>query len=267
MSYGQDFVLTLFTNDPELARRADLAGINRVGLDLERIHKAERQGHLRTWVSDHAERQLPAIRAALTRSLLFARTNPVHSGLGDEVERLLEAGVQVLMLPMFTGARDAERFVAMIAGRAKVSLLVETAAAAARIRDVVRVDGIDEIHVGLNDLHLSMGLSNHFEMLTSGILDHLSDAVHQAGIAFGFGGIGRVGDTHLPIPPDLVFAQYPRLKADRALVSRVFCAPDYRALDLPREVALFRERMDWWHQQARDLLIRARDDLHRLAMG
>ena len=35
MSYGDDFILTLFTNDVELARRADDAGVNRIGLDLE----------------------------------------------------------------------------------------------------------------------------------------------------------------------------------------------------------------------------------------
>ncbi len=60
MSYGDNFILTLFTNDVELARRADEAGINRIGLDLERIGKAERQQHLKTWISDHEEHELPA---------------------------------------------------------------------------------------------------------------------------------------------------------------------------------------------------------------
>ena len=88
MSYGSDFVLTLFTNDLELARRADEAGIDRIGLDLERIGKAERQGHLKSWVSDHEEHSLPAIRRTLRRAKLFVRTNPFHPGLGEEIDEV-----------------------------------------------------------------------------------------------------------------------------------------------------------------------------------
>ena len=51
MSYGNNFALTLFTNDVELARRADVAGVNRIGLDLEVLGKAKRQQHLNTWIS------------------------------------------------------------------------------------------------------------------------------------------------------------------------------------------------------------------------
>ncbi|MBL0010975.1 MAG: hypothetical protein IPP22_08235 [Nitrosomonas sp.] len=77
MSYGNDFVLTLFTNDSELARRADEAGINRIGLDLEMLGKAERQQHLNTWISDHTEEQLPSLRQALKKAkLLCEPTSP-----------------------------------------------------------------------------------------------------------------------------------------------------------------------------------------------
>jgi 4'-phosphopantetheinyl transferase EntD len=68
MSYGEDFVLTLFTNDVELAKRAEAAGINRIGLDLEILDKAARQQHLSTWISDHKENQLPALRQALKKA-------------------------------------------------------------------------------------------------------------------------------------------------------------------------------------------------------
>ncbi len=242
------FVLTLFTNDLELARRADAAGIDRIGLDLESIGKAQRQGHLKTWISDHQEAELPALAATLTRAKLFARTNPIHPGSPAEIDRLIEAGVDVLMLPMFHTAEEAACFADFIGGRAEVSLLVETAAAAARIHEVVKIPGIDEIHIGLNDLHLDLGLSNHFELLCSPLLAMLAAAVHGAGIPFGFGGIGRLDDARLPVSSDLIYAQYARHQADRALVSRVFVTPDYRDLDLPEEVCRFRRRMDYWHQ-------------------
>lgn len=261
MSYGNNFVLTLFTNDVELARRADAAGINRIGLDLEMLGKAERQQHLNTWISDHEKNQLPALRKALRKSKLFVRTNPPHPRLGEEIDQFIEAGAEVLMLPMFKTAEDARDFIKYIDGRAEVSLLVETAAAAVRIDEIAQLKGIDEIHIGLNDLHLDIGLKSHFELLRYQFMNTLSDIVHSADVPFGFGGIGRVKDDRLPIPSDLIYAQYPRLKADRALVSRVFTSPDYTKLDLTREIADFRDRMDEWNERSEQDLIEAQDML------
>ena len=261
MSYGSNFVLTLFTNDVELARRADVAGVNRIGLDLETLGKAVRQQHLNTWISDHQENQLPALRKALNKSKLFVRTNPPHPRLAEEIDRLIEAGAEVLMLPMFKTTEDAANFIKHIDGRAEVSLLIETAAAAVRIDEIVKLHGIDEIHIGLNDLHLDIGLKSHFELLHYQFMNTLSNIVHNAGIPFGFGGIGRVIDDRLPIPSDLIYAQYIRLKADRALVSRVFTSPDYTQLDLTHEVAAFRERMNEWNERPTQDLIEAQGKL------
>ena len=178
MSYGSDFVFTLFTNEPELAKVADVAGINRIGLDLEKLGKDRRQDVRKAWVSDHQVAELAAIRGALTNAELFARTNPVHEGLADEIDFLIESGVQVLMLPMFRTRQEAAAFIDMVNGRAKVSLLVETGAAAMRLHEIVKLDGVDEIHIGLNDMHLDLSLANHFEVLTSGFVDMLADIVH-----------------------------------------------------------------------------------------
>ena len=264
MSLGDRFVLTLLTNDPELARRADAGGVNRIGLDFEQLGKAERQAQLNTWISDHQFDQLESIRSVLKNARMFVRTNPIHAGLKQEIESFIAAGAQVLMLPMFHSARNAAQFVDCIEGRAEVSLLVETPVSAMRIHDIVRVKGIDEIHIGLNDMHLGMGLRSHFEVLVSDFMVTLSQVVRDAGIAFGFGGIGRVGDSRLPIPSDLVYAQYPLLKADRALVSRVFHHPDPEAIDFRLEVQQFRQRMDYWKSRDERTLQAAREQLRDL---
>ncbi len=248
MSYGNDFVLTLFTNDPGLAQTADKAGIDRIGLDLERIGKKDRQDANKSWISNHQKHELQIIRNQLTQAALFARTNPIHAGSRREIDYLVDQGVAVLMLPMFRTVKEAATFIELVNGRSQVSLLVETAAAAMRLRDIIQLPGIDEIHFGLNDLYLDMKLSNHFEVLTSGLLDMLADIVLSAEIPFGFAGIGRVNDSRLPIPGDLIYAQYPRLGATRALVSRVFYSPDFRALNLMQEVTAARSALDHWHQ-------------------
>ena len=59
----------------------------------------------------------------------------------------------------------------------------------------------------------------------------------------GIGGIGRLADAGLPVAPDLVYAQYPRLGATAALVSRSFLAGP---CDLALEVRRSRERLAWW---------------------
>jgi hypothetical protein len=267
VSYGESFVLTLFTRDPHLARLADQAGIDRIGVDLEVVGKVKRQGHLKTWISDHQIADLPALRQAVRRGALFARTNPVYPGLEAEIDQLIQMGVQVLMLPYFTTVAEAETFIRLVNGRAEVSLLVETAAAAARIDQLACLPGVAEIHIGLNDLYLSLGLKNHFELLVSPLLEMLSQQVLRRGVPFGFGGVGRLGDTRLPVSPDLNYAQYPRLHADRALVSRVFLTPDYRELDLAAEVANLRRRLDEWASAPEAEIQKSRAKLREIALS
>src|SRR4051794_12548406 len=71
------FVLTLWTDDPALAREADAAGVDRVGVDLERLGKAERQRGLGTWISPHTVEDAVQVGGVLERAALFARTEPL----------------------------------------------------------------------------------------------------------------------------------------------------------------------------------------------
>ena len=251
LSYGQDFKFTLWTNDPALAARADEAGVDRIGLDLETLGKHERQKGLATWISPHREEQLPALRKVITRNKLFCRTNPINPESGGEIERLIGHGVQVLMLPMFTTPQECETFVRHVDGRAEVVLLLENRTAAERVEEIVRVAGVDDVHVGLNDLTLSLKMSNRFAVMATPLMDRIADAVRGAGIRFGVGGVGRVasGEDKLPIPSDLIYAQYPRLGATAALISRAFFGGEPGAIDLTAEVRKSRERLDWWNSR------------------
>jgi hypothetical protein len=260
VSYADDFVLTLFTNDPALAGAGDRAGIERIGVDMESIGKAARQSHLATWISDHAESDLAAIRPTLRHARLFARCNPLHDGLRAEIDRLVEAGVGVIMLPYFRRVAEAERFVRAVDGRAHPVLLVETADAGAAVAELCRIEGVKEIHVGLNDMRLSLRWPSHFHVLVSDFLVRICDTVRGAGLRLGVGGLGRAGDNALPIPADLVAAQMVRLGARASLVSRSFFRapmPD----DLPGEVRKLRAYLDScaaqdaaWHDARRRAL-------------
>jgi hypothetical protein len=242
MTYGQEFILTLFTNDPTLASAGDRAGIDRIGVDVERLGKHARQAHLNTWISDHDEQDLPPLRDAVKHGKLFARCNPLHDGSAAELERLLAYGVEVIMLPFFHTVAEADCFIRLLDGRATPVLLLETAAAASVVDELCCLDGVEEIHIGLNDLHLSLGWRSHFDVLVSDYLCSVCETIRTAGLRLGVGGLGRAGDVDLPIPADLVYAQFPRLGAHGALISRAFFrgAP----IDLSAEIARTRDNLD-----------------------
>jgi len=246
MSYGSDIVLTLFTNDPALAGAADRAGVDRIGIDMERIGKAVRQQHLATWISDHVEADLAALRPVLQQAQLFARCNPVHCESAVEIDRLVGVGVKVIMLPYFKTVADAERFIRLVDERAHPVLLVETAESAAAIADLCRIPGVGEIHIGLNDMRLSLGWPSHFHVLASDFLANICAVIRNAGHRLGVGGVGRAGDNELPVPADLVSAQMVRLRAAATLVSRSF----FRA-PMPADLnAEFRRLRAWFDECA-----------------
>lgn len=209
-----------------MAALADGAGVDRVGVDLECLGKAARQAGLGTWISPHTAADLVGIRDHLTAATLFARTNPVHAGSAREIEALIDLGVEVLMLPMVATAAEAASFVELVGGRATTVLLVERAEAIAAIGDLLRVEGVDEVHVGLNDLALSLGLPNRWLALQGDMVTDVGAQVRDAGMRFGLGGIGLAHDRSLPIPSDLVYAQMARTGATAALLSRSFMRPE-----------------------------------------
>jgi hypothetical protein len=258
-----DFTLTLWTSDLTLARHADAAGVQRIGVDLERHGKPERQRGHQTWISPHTLDDLSAVGRVLERASLFVRVNPLHDESEHEVEAVLAAGAGVLMLPMVSAPQEAAAFTRLVAGRALVVLLVECRAAIDALPDLVKVDGVNEIHLGLNDLALSLGLPNRWLVLAGNLVLDASAVVRRAGLRFGMGGIGRVDDGALPIPSDLVYAEYARTGATGAILARSFTAGSTQTL--AHDVALARQRLEEWRCREVTRVDHAHAELRRLA--
>jgi citrate lyase beta subunit len=258
---GADFAFTLWTADVQLAARADAAGVDRIGIDLETLGKRERQAGLGTWISPHCLADLAPLRATVDQADLFARVNPLHRGTAAELDAVIDAGVEIVMLPMFVSADDVDRFCSLVAGRACVVLLAETLGALRQLPGALAVQGVDEVHIGINDMALEMGLPNRFSVM---VLDEIADAAacaNAADLRFGIAGVGRVSDEDLPIPTDLVYAQYARLGARGALLSRSFFEPDPEAIDLEAELVRSHERLAWWRTRTPEELEEARGAL------
>jgi citrate lyase beta subunit len=265
MSFGSAFCLTLLTDDPLLARRADRAGVQRIGVDLETLGKAERQAGHDTRLSRHDWDGLARVGAVLERAELFVRLNPLHEGSADEVERALALGAEIVMLPQFRGADELTRFLALVRGRARVQPLVETVAALDGLASILAVPGCDEVMIGLNDLRLEMRQPNHFALLASPRLAHAAQMVRTAGKRLSIGGVGRAGDRALPVPADLVQAQYPRLGATGAWLARSFFNGMPADWDLAEAIAALRGALDGWGGASPEALERARLELESLS--
>jgi hypothetical protein len=259
--YGQSFRLTLLTDDPALAAEADMAGVARIGVDIDRLGKAERQARMPARQSTHDICGLARLRPVVRRADLFIRVNPPHSGTSNEVEQALRLGATAIMLPFFRATAEAEAFIDTVRSRAKVLLLVETATAALRIREIAALPGLDEIMIGLNDLRLEFQVPGHFELLASPLMEMLAKEVSRAGVKLGIGGVARPDAIGLPIPADLVLAQYPRLGATGAWIARSFFGVNQIPMPLGPALDIVRARLSHWAAASPVALARARDDL------
>ena len=219
--------LMYITNRPEIAQIAESAGVDRIFVDMEFIGKDQRQKGLDTVKSHHTVQDVAAVRAAVTKAQVLVRVNPIHDALPDyvsskeEIDAVIDAGADVVMLPYFKTAEEVRTFVRLVDGRAKTMLLLETPEAADRVDEILAVPGIDEIHIGLNDLSLGRGLPFMFELLTDGTVERLCLQFRKKGIPYGFGGIASPGKGDLPA--EYIIREHYRLGSGCVILSRSFC--------------------------------------------
>jgi hypothetical protein len=223
--------LLTITNLPELAARCDQMPGMRVFVDLERNGKAARQHGLDTFISTHSMDDVGRIKAVLKQSRLMVRVNPYQAhnpqACQAEVDAVLAQGADLIMLPMFTQAQELQAFAAIVAGRAPIVPLLETAGALDTLEAWLDTPGIDEVFVGLNDLHLSLGCRFMFEPLLMGHVDRVAAVAKGRGLRFGFGGIARMDEGMLPGHD--VLAEHVRLGSRAVILSRTFNRADTHA--------------------------------------
>lgn len=216
--------LIAITNLPELAVRCDRMPGMRLFVDLERNGKAARQKGHDTFISTHHLSDVSCIKAVLRQSKLMVRVNPFRmddpAASKAEVDAVLGQGADMLMLPMFSSAEEVSVFAGIVAGRVPIVALLETAGALHCLDAWIDTPGIDEIFVGLNDLHLSLGCSFMFEPLLMGHVEQISKAAKMRGLRFGFGGIARMNEGVLPGRD--VLAEHVRLGSGAVILSRTF---------------------------------------------
>lgn len=217
-------MLKLFyiTNNPSVARIAENAGVNRIFVDLEYLGKEKRQHNMDTVKNHHTANDVKNIKSVLTKAELLARVNPINENSKNEIDSVIDSGADIIMLPMWKTVDEVKKFISYVDSRAKTMLLLETDEASKIIDDVLNECSVDEVHIGLNDLHLSQHKHFLFELLTDGTVDNIVKILKKHNIPYGFGGFGRVNAKAL-LPAENIIAEHYRLGSSMAILSRAFC--------------------------------------------
>lgn len=213
--------LMYITNRPDVAEIAQKYGVDRIWVDLETLGKEKRQQGLNTVKSQHSVNDIKAIKPLLSTSEMLVRINSWYDGSPAEIESVIEAGADIIMLPYWKTPEEVSNFIKAVNGRCKTTLLLETKEALECVDAVLAQGGFDEIHIGLNDLHLSYGMTFMFELLSNGTVEMLCDKFKAAKVPYGFGGIAKLGSGMLPA--EKVVMEHYRLGSTRAILSRSFC--------------------------------------------
>ena len=217
--------LMYITNDIQVAKIAENAGVNRIWIDLETNGKEERQKGLDTVKSKHKIEDIGKIKNTITNSELLVRINPMYDDSKEEIDNVIKQGADIIMLPYFKTVKEVKTFIDLIEERCKTMLLVETPEAVENIDEILKLKGIDELHIGLNDLHLGYNKKFMFELLADGTVEYLCNKFKEYGYSqYGFGGISRLGTGTLPAE-DILIEHY-RLGSNAAILSRSFCDTD-----------------------------------------
>lgn len=251
--------LMYITNRPEVAKIAEKNGVDRIWIDLETRGKEERQKGMNTVKSRHTMEDISRIREIISTSKLQVRINPIYEKSEEEISEVIERGADIIMLPMFKCAEEVRYFVKSVCGRARILLLLETKEAVDNLDEILDIPGIDEIHIGLNDLHLSYGKKFMFELLSDGTVEKIINKIKNRKIKYGFGGIASLNGGTLPAKQ--IVAEHYRLGSEMVILSRSFCNSDGENIEMIKNhfengIKELREYEKWLESASEDFFIK-----------
>lgn len=218
--------LMFITNKTEIAKIAENYGTDTIFVDMEFIGKHERQKNLNSVKSNHSIEDVINLRKVINKSNLMVRVNPIHNiksfmSNKEEINLVVDAGADSIMLPYFKTVSDVECFLSLVNKRCKTILLLETSQAVAKLDKILSLEGIDQVHIGINDLSLCYNKKFMFELFSDGIIQDITNKLKLNNIKFGIGGIGALGKGL--VDSELIIKEHYRLGSSAAILSRSFC--------------------------------------------
>lgn len=245
------------TNNPFVAKAAELAGIDWIFIDLEFLGKELRQANMDTVKSRHSVSDIKLIKPCLKKSKLLVRINPINDNSKNEIDDSIDAGADILMLPYFKSYNEVKTFLSLVNFRVKTCLLLETIEAVKEIKLITSDERIDFIHIGLNDLHLEIKLKFMFELLSNKVVDGIIQEISKTNIIYGFGGIAGIGEGDLP--SEYIINEHYRLKSNMVILSRSFYKQNGLEKDVKSVFDIFEPKIKKIRSYERSLMLKSPD--------
>lgn len=214
---AHSFELILFSNDVSYVQQATQAGLDGVIIDRENIGKSHRQFERDTQVNFHTFDDLKRM-SKVSNIRTFCRINNLQDIRIAEAKRAIQCGADEIFLPMVRTVAEVTEVLEITEDKADLGILIETEEAIAIADDLSQLP-LSHIYVGLNDLAIARSMSNIFENLYNGTVEHLRD--HFSHIPFGFGGL-TIPPHGNPIPTVLLMAEMMRLECKFTFLRRSF---------------------------------------------
>ena len=209
------------TNDPKQAQNLSECGIQQIMVDTEIMGKVERQGHKDTIISDHSLNDIIALKDLSLDAEIICRINPFHRGTFNEIDTAIRNGTDVIMIPMINSMENYQSMVDRINDKAKVLPLIETPYSFFKLSEILDYSKLTQIHFGLNDLCISLGMKNLFEVLLSQTFQDKVSNVKISGLTKGIGGIGDPQISQKVSPLGLL-NMYMKCGSNSVILSRSF---------------------------------------------
>ena len=210
--------LILITNNPKVASYATECGVGRIMVDTETLGKKARQFNVNAVFNSHSINDVMDIKDTCDAEII-CRINPINSHTGLEIERVIDAGADYLMVPMIKDEIDIKTILSFTNDNIKFIPLLETSSSIIRLKEIVSIDGVSELYFGLNDLSIDMKLTFLHEVTSSRLMRFCSDIICEK-VPFGFGGVAKLGKGH--IPADLILSEHFLAKSSRVILGRAF---------------------------------------------
>jgi len=214
------------TNNVEHALVLDNCGIQQIMVDTEILGKAIRQSALNAVINTHQINDVTKLKNSGIKAKIICRINGFHESINQEIDQAIDAGADILMFPMIQNIDNFKFMVEQVNNRVAILPLIETPYSIFKLNDIINIARPSQVHFGLNDLHLSLGMKNLFEVLLS---HAFASAVEFATKKVELIGIGGVGDPSVSqkINPSLLMNEYKLLGSNSVILSRSFFTEGY----------------------------------------
>ena len=213
------------------------AGAAGLVVDWERRGKRRRQAGADTEINTHTPADLAAVRAA-TSGRVLCRVNRWGRWSQAEIDLAARLGADEVLLPLVRRPEEVDAALAVVDGRCRLGILVETSEAEGRVDELVRRP-LSRVYVGLNDLMIDRRASSLFGALVDGTVDRVANVTRTGGIPFGVAGLTVPEGGH-PVPSRLLAGALARVAASFTFLRRSFhhdTAGRDVAVEVPRILA------------------------------